>query len=369
MFESINFQQEVLGIPLGRITISFLILLATFVFRKIFDSIISKQIRKLSEKTKIKYDDIIVNSIIPPINALIIVIGCFYAISILKLNFIEGVDFKDFLLKSYKTAFAVIGVWCFFRLTELFVEIIKNLIEKSSADTELAHQFTPMLRQSLRVTIVVLGGILIIQNLGYSVGSLLAGVGIGGLAIALAAQDTLANLFGTVVMLTDKPFKVGDWIEFKGVDGDVESVGFRSVKIRTWAKSLVTIPNKLITSEVIENWSAMPKRRVKMKIGVTYESKPEQVENLVIKIRELLKNSPEVSQDFFLVNFTEFNAYSLDILIYYFTVSTAWAEHLAVRQKINLEIMKLVEELGLSFAFPTQSLYFENELNSVNGSK
>lgn len=365
MFESINFQQEILGIPLGRVTISFLILLATFVLRKIFDSVISKQLKKISQKTKVKYDDIIVNSIIPPLNALIILIGCFYAISILKLNFIEGVDFKDFLIKSYKTAFAVIGIWSIFRLTELFIEIIKNLIEKSSGDNELANQFTPMLRQSLRVAIVVLGGILIIQNLGYSVGSLLAGVGIGGLAIALAAQDTLANLFGTIVMLTDKPFKVGDWIEFKGVDGDVESVGFRSVKIRTWAKSLVTIPNKMITSEVIENWSAMPKRRVKMTIGVTYKSKPEQVENLVIKIRELLKGSPEVSQDFFLVNFTGFNAFSLDILVYYFTVTTGWAEHLAVRQKLNLEIMKLIEELGLNFAFPTQSVYFENQLKTM----
>jgi len=226
-------------------------------------------------------------------------------------------------------------------------------------------QLDPILKKTFRTMVVIIGGIAVIQNLGYSVGSLLAGLGIGGLAIALAAQETLANLFGSIVMLTDKPFTVGDWIQFRDVDGNVEAIGMRSTRIRTWSKSLVVVPNKLLTSEIIENWSAMPKRRVKMTIGVTYDSPREKVEELVKRVRRLLADDPDINQEFNLVNFTGFGPSSLDIFIYYFTKTTKWAEYLAIRQRINLEIMGLVEALGLSFAFPSRTVYFGDTLHTT----
>src|SRR5690606_42111412 len=131
----------------------------------------------------------------------------------------------------------------------------------------------PLLRKSLKIFIGVVGGLLLVQHVGYPITSLLGGLGIGGLAVALAAQDTLANVFGSVIIFTDKPFKVGDWVKIGDVIGDVESIGFRSTRIRTWPKTLVTIPNKIIANTQVENWSAMPKRRIRFTLPVTYEDR------------------------------------------------------------------------------------------------
>ena len=201
------------------------------------------------------------------------------------------------------------------------------------------------------------------QNLGYSVSSLLAGLGIGGLAVALAAQETLGNFFGSVSLVADRPFKVGDWIQVGDkVDGDVEAIGMRSTKVRTWSKSLMSIPNKVLANEMIENWSRMPKRRVKQYIGVTYSTPADTMHDLVEDIKLLLRDDEGVQQDFILVNFTDFGDSSLQILVYYFTTTTAWLKHMDIRQRINIKIMKAVEARGASMAFPTRSLHFEGEI-------
>ena len=179
--------------------------------------------------------------------------------------------------------------------------------------------------------------------------------------IALAAQDSVGNFIGTISIFTDRPFKVGDWIQVGGkVDGDVEQIGFRSTKVRTWPKTLMSIPNKVLATEIIDNWSRMPKRRVKMTVGVTYSTTPEQMEELLKRIRQLLKDDDGVDQDFSLVRFTEFGASSLDVFLYYFTKSTKWDEHLGVRERVNLNIMRIVNEMGLSIAFPTRSIHVES---------
>ena len=357
-------QKEFGGVPLFRYIFFFLIFLASLIIRKLFNKYLSKKLVVLTGKTKTKYDDLIVKSVLAPLNVLIIIAGLFFAISVLNLP-LGVLNIQQFLIETLRVIISIVIVWIFYLLCTPVSEILRDLISKS--DKQLADQFSLILRQALRVSVIVIGGILIIQNMGYSVSSLLAGLGVGGLAIALAAQDTVANLFGTFVMFTDKPFKVGDWIQFKDVDGDVESVGFRSTRVRTWGKSLKIIPNKLFTSEIIENWSKMPKRRVKMTIGLTYDSSPEKIEECVNRIKELLQNDDDINQDYILVNFTAFEASSLSIFIYYFTNTTVWAEYLAIRQRINLEIMKIVRELGLSFAFPSQSLYFENKLEANLG--
>jgi len=348
-----------LGIPIYRYILSLLAFFIALIIRRLFNRYVVKLLKRLTEKTRFEHDDLFIEAIHPPISALVFTLGLFLALHVLNLPD-KPVDIPHFINQAAKVAFSVIAVWAVYRLSDLFSYIIQSVFVGS--DEEIAVHFASLFKQALRVMVVVIGGIMIIQNLGYSVGSLLAGLGIGGLAVALAAQDTLANFFGTVVMLTDKPFKIGDWVQFRDVDGAVESIGFRSTRVRTWAKSLMIIPNKVLTSEIIQNWSAMPKRRVKMTIGITYDSPREKIELLLQKIRALLKNDPDINQEFLLVNFTDFGPSSLDIFIYYFTKTTAWAEYLQIRERINLKLMALVEELGLSFAFPSQSIYFENKL-------
>jgi len=350
-------EQVILGQATYRYLAAFLILLTSLVFRKVFDQYVTKKLHKWAEKTRFRYDDILISALTPPINALVLSLGLFFAVFSFDLPR-EPYDIPNFITQAYHIALSLIAVWAAYRLCDLLTEATRQFFAKQ--DDALAKQFTPLVRQAIRATVLIFGGILIVQNLGYSVSSLIAGLGVGGLAIALAAQDTVANVFGTVVMFTDKPFKVGDWIKFGQVDGFVEEIGFRSIKVRTWSNTVMVIPNKQITSEIIENCSKMKKRRVKMVIGVQYDSPVEKVRRLVSLIRALLENDPDVNQEYMLVHFTDFGPSSLDIFLYYFTNSTVWAEYLQVREKINLSIMEIVEDLGLSFAFPSRTLYFGN---------
>ena len=189
----------------------------------------------------------------------------------------------------------------------------------------------------------------------------LTGLGIGGLAFALAAKDTVANVFGSITILVDRPFRVGDWITTDGADGVVEEIGLRSTRIRTFAKTVVSLPNQGLANATVENHSLMPKRRVKMTVGVTYSSSAAQMQTLVARIEALLRARDDVHQEFLLVKFTDFGASSLDVLIYYFTATTDWAAHLQARQEINLAVMGIVEEMGLSIAFPTRTVHLVTE--------
>ena len=188
-------------------------------------------------------------------------------------------------------------------------------------------------------------------------------------AFAFAAKDTIANLYGSLALVLDRPFKTGDWIMVGNkVDGDVEEIGMRSTKVRTWPKTVISIPNHVMANEIINNWSRMPKRRVKQIVGVTYETKPDEIEGLVEDLRLLLREDEGVDQDFILVNFTDFAESSLNILVYYFTKSIAWLEHMDVRQRINCKIMRAVESRGLSIAFPTRTVHIEGDIaESLSG--
>jgi len=359
MLEIINY--PFLEIPVYRYILAVITFFIALLLRRVFNHYIMKILKRLTKKTSFKHDDLFVEAIHPPISALLLVSGFFLALTVLQIPK-TILDIADFITRTHKVALSVIMVWAVYRLGDLLSFTLKNIFIENNE--EIANQFADMFKQALRVMVVVIGGILIIDNLGYSVSSLLTGLGIGGLAVALAAQDTLSNFFGTIVMLTDRPFQVGDWVQFRNVDGAVETIGFRSTRVRTWAKSIMIIPNKILTSEIIQNWSVMPKRRVKMTIGITYDSSREKIQLLLEQIREVLRTDPEIDQDFILVNFTDFGPSSLNIFVYYFTKSIQWATYLKVREKINLKIMKVVEDLGLSFAFPSQTVYFGNELET-----
>jgi len=199
--------------------------------------------------------------------------------------------------------------------------------------------------------------VMILQNLGYSVTSLIAGVGLGGAALALASKDTVANLFGSLVIFIDRPFQIGDWVEIGPVEGTVEEVGLRVTLIRTFANSLITVPNAQLTTTAINNWSRMRKRRIKLTLGLTYDTTPDKMEAAVEAVREVLRQEERIDQSFFLVNFTDLGAHSVDIFVYCFTITTRWDEHLQIRQDVLLKFMRAIKDLGLQFAFPTQTIH------------
>ena len=196
--------------------------------------------------------------------------------------------------------------------------------------------------------------------MNYDVASLIAGLGIGGLAFALAAQDTIANLFGSATIFASRPFQIGDWVNVNGTEGVVESVGFRSTRIRTFYNSLVSIPNSRVADSVVDNYGAREFRRFKTVLGLTYDTTPEQMQAFVEGIRAILKSNPAVRQEYYEVHFNSFGDSSLNVLVYAFFKTDSWTTELTEKHNILLDIMRMAEELGVSFAFPTQTLHLES---------
>ncbi len=249
-------------------------------------------------------------------------------------------------------------LWFCFRA----VNTITGVWALRAAETEGTYddQLVPIARTGSKIVVSIIGVVMIIQNLGGDVSSLLAGFGIGGVAVAMAAKDTIANLFGSIVIFVDRPFQVGDWVEIGDEEGTVEEVGLRVTRIRTFANSMITVPNSNLTTTPINNWSRMKKRRIKMTLGLTYDTSPEQMDLALKAIRRVLEEDERICQDFMLVNFSGFGASSLDIFVYAFTKTTHWEEFMRVRQEMMLAWMREIDRLGLGFAFPTQTLHIES---------
>ncbi|UCG51980.1 MAG: mechanosensitive ion channel family protein [Candidatus Latescibacterota bacterium] len=350
--------KEILGITLGQYILAFLAILLAVLLRRVFGAIVTRVLRRFARRTKTELDDMILSAIEQPIGFAFIVAGLYAAAIILRLP-TEPVDVRRFSFAVLSLLVIIALSWLVFRLIDAFSAYFASVAGKT--ESTLDDQLIPVIRKSLKVFFGVLAFVFAVQNLGYSVASLLAGLGIGGLAIALAAQDTISNFFGSITILLDRPFSVGDWIETGDQEGVVEEIGFRSTRIRTFGKTQLSIPNRTLANSVVNNWSRMPIRRVKMTVGVTYESSAEQMEQAVEGIRTLLREHPEVYQEFFLVYFTDFGESSLDIFVYYFTTTTVWAEYLRIRQEVNVRIMRLLESLGMEVAFPSRTVYLRPE--------
>lgn len=347
---------SLLGIEMWQLLVAFLAVLAGFILKQLVPALF-RRVQKLAAKTATSFDDILLESIIPPLGWFCVLIGVYIAIDVLPIPE-EPVNILYFLKALAKGISVVLFIWFAIRLSD---KLCDHWAQKAAdTDTKIDDQAIPIIQRTLRVFLILVGVTLFLQNLGYSIGSLVAGLGIGGAALALASKDTLSNLFGAIVIFWDRPFAVGDWIVVGDVEGVVEGVGLRTTRVRTFAKSLITVPNAKFTTSAINNWSKMPRRRVKMTVGLTYDTKPAQMEAAVNAVRDSIKANEAIHNDFYLVNFDKLGDSSLEIFIYCFTVTTNWAEFLEVKQQLLLDIMKRVDALGLDFAFPTTSVHVES---------
>ena len=213
--------------------------------------------------------------------------------------------------------------------------------------------------KALKLMVVILGVLVFLQNLGVNVASILAGFGLGGLALALAAQDTFANLFGSITIFFDSPFKVGDQIKITDTEGIVEAIGFRSTRIRTPYNSLVSLPNALVAKEKIDNLGARPARRVARTLGLTYDTTPEKIQEFCSTLEFFLKNDVQIVSDTVRVYFTNYSASSLDVMLNFHILTVDLETELKITEKVNLEIWQIAQRLKVDFAFPTQSIYYK----------
>ncbi|MBD3166741.1 mechanosensitive ion channel [bacterium] len=273
----------------------------------------------------------------------------------------EPFDVDRLLFALVRAGMILLGAWLGISLADA---IVHELLGKAKrTETPLDDQLLPVARSTMKLFFIVIALVMILQELGYSVASLLAGFGLGGAAIALASKDTLANLFGSVVIFVDRPFVIGDWIEVGGIEGTVEEVGLRVTRIRTFANSLITLPNANLTTTAINNWSRMQKRRITFTLGLTYDTPPAKLQEAVQRLKQVIADDARMDHSFYLVNFNAFGPYSLDLFIYCFTKTTQWAEYLQVREELLLAFMHEIHALGLSFAFPTQTLHLPGGSN------
>ena len=246
-------------------------------------------------------------------------------------------------------------VWSVCRVIDWVAEIFSGMAARTHS--KLDDILVPMVRKAVKVVVVLLGVVWIAENMGQDIGALLAGLGIGGLAIALASRDTVENFFGALTIITDRPFEVGDWIKMGDIEGTVAHIGFRSTRVRTFYDSVTTFPNSKLIRSAVDNLGSRHYRRLKFELGVAYDTPADKLETFIEGIRELIRLHPYTRKDYYHVYFHSFGPSSLNILCYLFLRTPEWATELRERQRMLMDILRLANGLGVEFAFPTQTLH------------
>lgn len=377
------------------------IILGAIIAGKLLYWLSSNVLKKITAKTKTNLDDIIVDKVEEPVLFGAVMGACWYAIN--RLNF--GMSrytvekYTEVYTKNYgappsqehlaevtqvdKTVEAIGGIpqtfveypywenfvhhlfgfliivnitWLIVRLLDALIEeYIVPLTEKTKSD--LDDQLLPLFRKGMKVIIWSLGIIVGLNNAGYDVGAIVAGLGIGGLAFALAAQDTVKNFFGGIMIFADKPFQVGDRIVVGGIDGTVKEIGIRSTRVQTLAGRIVTIPNSKFSDDAVENIDREPTRKIILNLGLTYDMTPEKMERAMEVLKEIAKQNVENIEEDISVGFNAFGDFSLGIIFIYYIKKGA--DILQTQTDINLEILKRFNAEGLEMAFPTQTVHHQ----------
>ncbi|MBB6633007.1 mechanosensitive ion channel family protein [Cohnella thailandensis] len=296
------------------------------------------------------------NSVRKPSHALFLLIGIYAA---LEFYVPSGWAHEPLLQKIVRSLAVFFASWALYNIAAVSSAVFQSIYRRLGKDE--SSMLIPFLSKVIRFLIGALALAAIATDWGFNVNGVVAGMGLGSLAVALAAKDTLSNVIGGIVIITEKPFSKGDWILTPSVEGFVEDITFRSSKIRTFADSVVTVPNATLASQPITNWSRMGKRRVTYTFGVALDTDPVALERAVSRIEMELRLNDEIHPDLVMVRFNEFMQGSLGIFIYFFTNTTVWVEHTRIRQDINFMILEVLASEGIKLAYPIQRVLLESE--------
>ena len=259
------------------------------------------------------------------------------------------------LLAAIRAFTILAGTWAAWSLTDLGTEVLAR--KAARTDSTIDDVLVPLLRKTLKLFVAAFGLIYGAQSLHFNIVPLITGLGIGGLAFAFAAKDTIENLFGSVAVILDRPFEVGDWVVVGDTEGTVEDLGFRSTRIRTFYNSQVTVPNSQLVSAVVDNYGRRRYRRWKTTVGVQYDTPPDTLLAFTEGIRELVRLHPYMRKDYYQVWANDFADSSLNVLVYVFFDVPDWTTELRERERLFIDIVRLADRLGVQFAFPTQTVH------------
>lgn len=339
--------------------ISVLIIICALLINKLIAVFDRKVINKIVAKSNTRLDDIFWASLEKPVFSGVILLAIWIAFDRLDL----GVKFHEIIGKSYDALVVLNITWFFARLaTALIGDTFANSNDKPrkgrfNVDTRLL----PLIKRGVLILIWFIGIVTALHNVGITVTTLIGTLGIGGIAFALAAQDTIKNMFGGVTIFTDNTFHIGDIIKFDSTEGTVVDIGLRSTRIRTYDKRLVTIPNYKLTDAVITNISSEPARRIVVELGLTYDTTPEKMQEAMTILKDMPNRVPNVRDKDLTVAFTNFADSALVITYIYFIRKSADINE--TRSNVNFEILHAFTQAGLNFAFPSQTIYIENNTN------
>jgi len=352
--------RPVFGIELWRYVALLVALLLTFLGARIARWLLRDYLLRLAARTHWRVDDLVLEGAVEPTSLFLTVLGVYVAVMFVMAGHAPAMLQLYFRRICCAVAAGAI-LWYAYRLVGIVDHLLRRFARRT--DTEFDDSFIDVMRKTLRVFVLVVGAMVIGKNvLKWDITALLASAGVVGLAVAFAAQDTVANFFGTLMLLLDKPFRVGERVVIDGMEGPVEAIGFRSTRIRTLDGHQVTIPNKIAANVTIENVG----RRLHIKrvsnIGITYDTPVAKVEKALTIIREILKDhkgmDPELPPR---VHFNEFCDCSLNIVVYaWYHPGDHW-EYLEWSEQVNLEIMRRFEAEGIEFAFPTTTTYLAQD--------
>ncbi len=345
-----------------------LFILAGLLLKKLFSRIISLFIYKLFKNyTEYIQAENFIKLLSKPIKLTLMLV--FILLAFLQLSFPEHWNLAPkheyglnmIFYRSYLVLFISSIIWLCLRLSD-FMKIIMIRRAEQKGNIHSMNQLIPFFIDAAKLITLILGVFVILSSVfNINIGTLVAGIGLGGLAIAFAAKESLENLVSSFTILLDKPFVVGDLVQVGDILGTVEKIGFRSTRIRTLEKSYVTLPNKKMVDQELDNLSLRTDRRAMFDIRLTYSTSGEQIHYIINDIEELIKTHPKTIQKDSMVRFKGFGENSLEIMVLFFVKTTDWAEFLNVKQEVNFKIMEIVKDHNASFAIPSRNIYISKQ--------
>lgn len=327
-----------------------LYILLGVVLARVIYFVINKFLKRKAAKSKSRFDDILVDMFEEPFVFSMAVYGIYLGLETLD----KAEKMAMFLSHAFHALITIIVTWFLVRFLKAIVsEYVRPRVEES--ETDFDDQLLPVLERSITILIWMIGILVALNNAGYDVGAIIAGLGIGGLAFALAAKDFIENIFGGVSIFTDKPFVVNQRIKVDGYDGYIESIGLRRTRLRTLDKTLVTLPNAKFIHENIENISEEPAKKIRTTLGLTYDTSSERIEEAIDILKQIITDNRDIVTEETIATLHSFGDFSLNInFIFHLRKDSDYFETIG---KINLEILKRFNLAGLEFAFPTQTIH------------
>ncbi len=345
-----NGLSPVLRDNITRVVLAVAVLALFWLLRRLLAALVVRPLHSIAKRTNTGWDDVVLTIVTVPARLIIIAIGLIIGAEILNVD----VNTSIFVVHLGRVFIIIAVMLAAYQIVDALAPSSNRLFRLTGLT--INERLLPFMRTAIKLILIALALVIIIQEWGYDVSGLVAGLGLGGLAFSLAAKDTVENLFGFTTIVGDQPFMVGEFIKSNDIEGTVEHVGIRSTRIRQPDQSYVTVPNSKLASSPILNWSRLSKRWYNTTLRVTYSASRQDIVELMTRIRAMLAEREKVQADSIIVNFINFGDFGYEILVRCYINLADWPTFTNEHQTINLEIMRIFEELDLKIAFPSRAI-------------